>query len=440
MNGLILNSNGTKRIFRPDGKVALAGTAGDQVKGSWKSTTDRAANRIQYDFDGAQSDFEVRYSFNDTNQLVALIPAAANGGANSEPFTFSGKIVIDDNRDIAYVLLNETGTATKDGPKIIVYGELALVPGLDKMTIELAGGGTASIRGSNPRSNNLSVDRNPVEGQEDDQIQFAAATINTTGGKDILVPAEIKFGGHWDVNDKGLYFSAGLKQGAVNIQLAGSYKGVTAGLEYSAKNGNKTVSFTVKGEHQFKPAGGGATSANWLLKLGHQGTKIEAIANVGITHIDRQGNKLTLGGNFQFVRDGQATASDMTLELNAAYEMRDGGKLVFLADLHSDGSRISYHLMLQGDYKVRGTQVNFLIKLGQEQSGERNLEFSLGTTGDRAVKAHLAAILRQSPTGETSVDINFDVSVRWVDGEMVKPGELPKMEVDKPKVLPAGAT
>ena len=432
MNGLILNSNGTNRIFRPDGKVAVD----DQVKGSWKSVSERAANRIQYDFDGTQAEFDVNFSFNENNQLVAA-PVATNGGAGSEPFTFSGKIVIDDNRDIAYTLFDEAGVAT--GQKIIVYGELALVPGLDKMTIELAGGGTAAIRGSRPRRNNLFVEPNPIAGQENDQIRFEAATINTIDGNEVLTAAEIQFGGHWDVNDKGLYFSAGLTASEVKIQFGGTYKGVTAGLEYSALNGNREVNFTIKGEHQFKPAGGGEGSVNWLLKLGHQGTQIEAVAELGVASVDEEGNKLTLDGSFQFTRDGEKKASEMTLNLRAAYEMRDG-KLAFLADLKSDGSRLSYHLMLEGDYKVRGGQVKFLIKLGQEESGEQKLEFALGTTGNTKLKAHLAAVLRRSPSGETSLALNFDISARWVDGELVKDGELPDVKVGPAKILPAGAS
>lgn len=437
MNGLILNSNGTDLIFRPDGKVALTDASNDPGRGSWKSVSDRAVNRIQYDFDGKPSEVDVNFSFNERNQLVAVIPAAAN----SKPFTFSGQIVINDNRDIAYTLFNEAGAETQlaDGTpqKIIVYGNLALVPGLDKMTIELAGGGTASIRGSRPRRNNLAVEPNPVAGQELDQIRFSAATINTIGGKDILTAAKINFGGHWDVNDKGLYFSAGLKGGDVQIQLGGTYKGVTAGLEYSAKNGDKEVTFTIKGEHQFKPSGGGTGSVNWLLKLGHQGTQIEAVADLGITTIDEKGNKLTLGGNFKFKKDGEQTGSEMTLNLDAAYEMREGGKLVFLADLKSDGPRLSYHLMLEGDYKVRGTQVNFLIKLGQETDGAQKLEFSLGTTGDSLVQAHLNAVLSRSPSGVTSLDVNFDISVRWVDGAPVKDGKLPDVKVGEVKQVPA---
>jgi hypothetical protein len=93
--------------------------------------------------------------------------------------------------------------------------------------------------------------------------------------------------------------------------------------------------------------------------------------------------------------------------------------------------------MLEGDYKVRGTQVNFLIKLGQEASGDQKMEFSLGTTADSLVQAHLAAVLRRSPSGETSLDINFDVSVRWVDGAPVKNGELPDVIVGQVKKVPA---
>lgn len=431
MNGLILNSNGTNRIFRPDGKVAV----GDEVKGSWKSVSDRAANRIQYDFDGKQAEFDVTFSFNARNQLVAVVPATANGGADSKPFTFTGKIVIDDNRDIAYTLLNEAGALTAQ--KIIVYGSLSVVPGLDKMTIELAGGGTAAIRGSTFKGNNLHVEPNPVDGQEDDQIRFTAVTINTVAGKDVLTGADIRFGGHWDVNDKGLYFSAGLKGGEVQIQFGGTYKGVTAGLEYTAKNGNKVVNFIIRGEHEFKSGKGGKGSVNWLLKLGHQETKIEAVAN--FTNVDEKGGKLTLSGGFKFAKIGQK-APDMTLNLSATYEMREGGKLVFLADLKSDGSRVSYHLMLQGDYKVRGGHVNFLIKMGQEDTGEKKMEFSLGTTGDSNVKAHLNAILSKSPSGATSLEVNFDISVRWVDGAPVKDGELPKVDVGPVKEVPAGTT
>jgi hypothetical protein len=437
MNGLIINSKGTKRIFRPDGTVAVAGADGDQVEGRWKSVSDRAVNQIQYDLGETQAKFDVKFAFNERNQLVAVVPAAANGGADSAPFTFSGQIVIDDNRDIAYTLFDEAGNETKPKQTIIVYGNLALVPGLDKMTIELAGGGTASIRGSSPRRNNLHVEPNPVAEQENDQIRFTAATINTVAGKDILTAAKIQFGGHWDVNDMGLYFSAGLKAGDVQIQFGGTYKGVTAGLEYSARNGDKDVTFTIKGEHQFKSSDGGKGSVNWLLKLGHQGTRIEAVADLSVQKVDENGNKLSLDGNFQFSRDGKTMASTMNLNLSAAYEMRDGGKLAFLADLNSDGNRLSYHLMLEGDYKVRGTQVKFLIKLGQESSGDQKMEFSLGTTGDSLVQAHLAAVLRRSPSGETSLDLNFDVSVRWVDGAPVKNGELPDVKVGEVKKVPA---
>ena len=101
----------------------------------------------------------MNFSFNETNQLVAV---AANGGADAKPFTFSGKIVIDDNRDIAYTLLDEAGAETEQ--KIIVYGDLALVPGLDKLTIALAGGGTAEIQGNTFGPDSFALQRNPVAG------------------------------------------------------------------------------------------------------------------------------------------------------------------------------------------------------------------------------------------------------------------------------------
>lgn len=436
MNGLILNSNGINRIFRSDGKVVVTGPGGDEIKGSWQSVSDRAANRIQYDFDGTQAEFDVKFSFNQNNQLVAQIPAAANGGTESKPFAFSGKILIDDNRDIAYSLFDEVGKEMSPAKKIIVYGKLALVPGLDKLTIELAGGGTASIRGSRFRRSNLDVGRNPVGGQKKDRISFTAATTNTFAGKDMLATADIYFGGHWDVNDKGLYFSAGLQGGDIQIQFGGTYKGVTAGLEYSAKNGDKNVTFIIKGDHQFKTSGGGTGSVNWLLKLGHEGNEIEAVADLGVTKIDDNGNTLRLDGSFKFSRNGQTMATSMDLNLGATYEMVDG-KLDFRADLASDGNRLRYHLMLHGDYKIRGGQVTFLIKLGQETSGDQTLEFSLGTTGDSLLQAHLNMVMSKSPSGETSLNINLDISVRWVDGAEVKDEKLPDMKPVEVKTMPA---
>jgi hypothetical protein len=125
----------------------------------------------------------------------------------------------------------------------------------------------------------------------------------------------------------------------------------------------------------------------------------------------------------------------MNIALDATYEMQ-GSQLVFSADLQKDAGRTSYNLMLAGKYKVRNGAVTFQIKLGQEDTGASKLEISLGTTDDSKVRAHLSAVLTKSGAGETSLSLNFDISARWVNGDLVKPD----MKPDKPEMIPAGGS
>ena len=95
MDGLQLNAGGQQLVFTPDGNVSATSGGAAQVKGTWqtKSATQASQNKISYTINGAaQTPVAVNYQFNQNNQLVAVIPAAANGGADSAPFTFLGSI------------------------------------------------------------------------------------------------------------------------------------------------------------------------------------------------------------------------------------------------------------------------------------------------------------------------------------------------------------
>jgi len=420
MSGLILKSNGTDRIFRSDGKVVIASADGTEtIKGEWNTAAKRDTNRIHYDFDDTEAEFDVTYAFNKNNQLVATIPAA-NGGTNSQPFAFPGRIVIDGNRDVSYELFTEAGEPTR--AKIVVHGDLSFAPGLDKLIVTLPGGGTTEIRGGKAGTKALeTAPSGTAAGPGGDLVQFSATTLNTFDDVPLATRAIILFVGRWGMNDKGLVFNVGLNAGEVAIQFGGTYKGVTVGLAYYAKDGDPEFAFTIHGEHQFKH---GAGSVNWLMSLGHSKEKIEAVAELELTSpIGKAGNKLTLGGKFQFVSEpGKKAPPRMDISLDATYEM-NGSQLIFAADFQNNGDRSSYNLRLAGNYEVKGGNVKFLVQLSKDATGQ-TLAVELGSVTDRNVQLHLSAVLSKSNSGKVSLSANFTISARWVNGD--------KMEIDKP--------
>src|SRR5262245_12945812 len=126
MRELKLNSNGQTHSFRDDGTVAVVDNGAPTVKGMWRTNaqgSEAKENVIRYQIDGVdQPPVPVKYSFNDKNQLVAVIPAEANGGTDSDPCVWLGKIVVDDAHDMNYSLLK--GPTVSTNHQITVYGDL----------------------------------------------------------------------------------------------------------------------------------------------------------------------------------------------------------------------------------------------------------------------------------------------------------------------------
>jgi hypothetical protein len=420
MNGLTLNAAGTNRIFRPDGTVAIANAAGKATKkGTWRTVSSPNANRLHYTFNSEDHEIDVRYSFNDRNQLVAVIPATSNGGADSAPFTFPGRIIIDDNRDVAYKLLNEQGGSA--GQTIVVHGQLSLKDGLDQLTITLPGGSSTAILGDETTSSKdkLEVQRNDLPGVARDTIRFKATTTNTFNGVEKDERADIFFIGEWGLNEDGLVFKAQVGPGAVAIQLGGSYKGVTAGLAYYAKDGDQQIAFTIHGEHKFK-SGAGEGDVNWSLFLGHSARQLDARLELG-AHQKINGKDLTLAGKLQFTQGPAGQKTDLQVE--AKYDLGENGELNFRADVTDENGSLNYNLMLEGKYRVRNGNVEFLVKLDRkDNTNSIKLDLS-GTFEQGKVKAHLTALLRQTDAGKMDLSLSFDVSVRFVAGQLIKPSE-----------------
>ena len=419
MPNLTLSSAGTNRIFRPDGKVVTVDPNGsEKLRGEWTSAPQRDANRIHYVFDGADApEFDVNYSFNDNNQLVATIPAAATGGAAST-CVFVGSIAIDDNHDVQYKLFDDEGNW--QGATIVVHGDLSFAQ-LDKLTLTLPGGTTTQILGDDSAGHkNLQAKSSSTAGTAGAMIVFSATTYNTIDGEERADAATILFTGDWGVNENGLVFKAGLTPGAMKIQFGGTYKGVTAGLAYYAKDGDQQIAFTINGKHQFKSPSGGAGSVNWLFTVANSNTSLEAVAELGITSRDAAGNKFTLGGKFQFVaQPGQGTPPKTEISLNATYQTK-GSQLVFAADFTNTGGGIGYNLRLEGTYQLRNGQVSFSVQLQKTATADPTLTVSLGSVvTNKNLVAHLNAVVTRTGSGKIDYSLNFDIRARWVNGELM---------------------
>ncbi|HEV2840006.1 MAG TPA: hypothetical protein VGW39_01660 [Chthoniobacterales bacterium] len=411
MNGLTLNAAGTNRIFRPDGTVAVGDAAGNFTeKGTWVTVSDPDANKLHYTFDGQNHEMAVRYSFNDKNQLVAVIPASENSGADSQPFTFPGKIVIDDSRDVVYKLLSEAGDETDK--TIVVHGVLSLKAGLDQLSVALPDGTSTAILGDKPIS--LIPGRNDFRADALDRIRFSATTTNTFDGDERDAPAVISFVGDWSLDEDGLAFNAQVAGEKLAIRLGAKYKGVTAGLAYYAKDGDKEIAFVIAGRHKFK-SGSGEGSVNWSLFLGHSGKELDARLEVATTKTRANGDKLSLVGKLG------VAGKQIDLEINAKYEMGENGELTFRADFGGENGPQGYNLMLEGKYQVRGGVVTFVVEFDRNNN-KNSLSLNLTATfSNDKVKVHLTALLKRTDRGTMDLQLNFDVSMRWVDGKLIQP-------------------
>ena len=126
MRRLKLNFNGEARLFQADGTVAVIVRGAPVVRGTWrtKSTgTELLENLIRYRIDNVdQPPVPVRHSFNEYNQLVSIIPAAANGGTESEPCVWPGRIEVDDGNDLNYTLFDDDGTPLTSRLTVVAQG------------------------------------------------------------------------------------------------------------------------------------------------------------------------------------------------------------------------------------------------------------------------------------------------------------------------------
>jgi len=434
MRELKLNVNGQTRFFRDDGKVAVITDGAPVVKGKWRATAQGAEpkdNSILYQIDGAdQPPVPVKYSINEFNQLVSIIPAAANGGEDSDPCVWLGKIIVDDGHDIVYNLLS--GPTAPTNQQITVYGDLHFNDTTADLVLDLKGGGQAVITGDKGDKgiSQLMIGPNDTpDFDAKDLLRFVARTLNDFEGLPARFPnrADIAFVGKWDIDPQkgGLVFVSKVTgtpgHPTVAIGFAGQFKAVTTGFAYIVNNGGPQIAFTLDGSHQWSFA-----DARFKVSVGFSKQVFLADFKGSIQSDNPTGPQFSLNGEL-LIKHQQGQTTNFNLELNGQYDFDAKNRLIFKAQVSSVNKELNYDLQLEGKFVFEGGALSFQVKFGKARSNPATT-IKLAIEGNHAdLQTKLALVL--NITGN-QVDFNFHFSLvmQFKGGVLIK---------DRPKPLPA---
>lgn len=419
MDGLQANINGQQLVFTPDGNVSATAGGASQVRGTWKTqSADQASqNKISYTIAGApQTPVPVSYQFNESNQLVAFIPAAANAGADSAPFTFLGTIAIDDNHDLIYSLLDSKGNALPTS--ITVYGDISFEANTNDLLIKLVGGGQTKITGEDGVQKLEALENDLAGFNADDLLRFNASTTNTfADGTVTLATAKIDFIGNWDVSGDQLVFMSRVKGNITNpdveIGFGGTFKGVTFGFAYFSDKDGTNLAFNIKGQHTWN-----STDVSWNVSLGYTQKTFKASFEGTLHQKSADGREFTLSGKTTFeLADGSKPS--FSLELNGEYDWTEDGKLVFTAKVSETNGALNYDLSLEGKFVFKSGTLTFQIKFSNAETSP-SVQITLAFQGNQASLIKALSLVLNISEGQVSIDFQFEMRMTFVDGVLVK--------------------
>jgi hypothetical protein len=428
MKELEFNAGAQKHIFQPDGKVAVLAANGTRsVKGTWRSeaqANETKENVFRYDIDGkAQKAVTVRYGFNEFNQLTSSIPAASNGGVDSEPCVFPGQILIDDAHDLVYSILTPDGTVANH--KITVYGDLHFTEDLSNLAIEMRDGTRAEIKGEKGLTGvaMLKAEKNLVqEFKADDLLRFIAFTRNDLNTSAVRVPkkAQIEFVGKWDVNpDTGqLVFhskiTGDLTKPDVSIGFAGTVKAVSAGFAYFADKNGTQLAFNIKGQHRWN-----STTAKWELSLGHSQRKFQATFDGKIEKTTKEGQVFVLAGKMSLEHE-QGKSTTLDLKVEGSYQFNKNNKLTFIVNVQTSNGPLTYDLMVEGKFAFKGGTLTFQVRFNNKGTGGAKATIELAFKGNHASLIKTLSLVLDITPDKVKINFEFEMRMRWVDGVLVK--------------------
>lgn len=429
MKGIRYDVNGTTLIFGPAGDVAQLVNGNTLTVGNWQSQSAQRDNKIQYDINGqAQAPIPCQYSFNLDNQLVAVFQRP--DGTLTDPFTFIGLIEVHETTDVMYTLI--TGEGAPMTRNVIVYGRLTF-DSSNYLSIALAGGGTARIRGDGgAQAIDALANLSDPDPSASDLLVFNASTINQlASGKRKSYPANINIKGNWDLADNSLVFMAAGDNGAIKIGFAGKFKGVAAGFAYSTDPSGAKIGFVVNGQHTWNSG-----TANWDVVVGYSQNAFKANLTGAVQQtlpngaIAITGTLNVLGPNISF-----------DFNVQARYSFNDANMLIFNADIQTgtDGD-LNYDLQLEGTFKFDGLQLTFDAKMSNTGS---TITITLATTGNQSLlQTQLSLTLDIAPGGQVDFSFTFTLSMHFMNGQLVKdppqPQPQPRSQPQPPALAARG--
>jgi len=422
MNGLSLNFHGETRVFGPDGKVLVNAAP----KGTWRTqaqTGEAKDNQIRYDINGqAQPPVPVRYSFNQQNQLQAVIPAAANGGADSAPFTFPGSIQIDDAHDIVYQLITaDTGAPMQRN--VTLYGDLRFDPKTHNLVIDLTGGGTAEVKGDSGLASLDALKHDITPFKSNDLLRFKASTTNAlTSGQTKKIAADMKFVGNWDLKGDQLVFVSQVKgdvtKPTVTLGFAGKFKAVSAGFAYFADEQGTQFAFTINGQHQWNSG-----KANWDVFLGYSKKQFTAKVSGNLSIKPGADRGLTLNADW-VIEHTDGSKTNLEMNLSAAYRWSDKNMLTIQAQFAKNGQTITYDLKVEGKFVFKSGVLTFQVKYNN-QDPDNQFSFQIAFTANPTNLIKALSIVLEITENTVNINFQFEMRMTWVDGKLQKGDPLP---------------
>jgi hypothetical protein len=391
------------------------------TKGTWRSVPlagEPKDNQIRYDINGqAQPPVPVKYSFNAQNQLQAVVPAAANGGADSAPFAFLGSIQIDDQQDIVYQLINPDGSAMQKN--VTVYGGLRIDPPTHNLVIDLAGGGTAAVKGDSGLTSLQALKHDITPFKSNDMLRFKASTANTlANGQTKVIPADMKFVGNWDLKGNQLVFVSQVKgdvtKPTVDIVLAGKFKAISAGLAYFADAQGTQLAFTISGQHQWNSG-----KANWDVFLGFAKKQFTARVSGNLSINKQFGDNRNLTLNADWLIETTNGTTNMKMELAAAYRFSQNNMLTIQAQFSKNGQTMSYDLKVEGKFVFKSGTLTFQVKYNN-QDPDNKFSFQIAFTANPTNLIKALSIVLNVTENSVNIDFQFEMRMTWVDGKLQK--------------------
>ncbi len=423
--GIKFTRNGVTLTLASNGKVF----EGDNtVRGNWRTQPKEGEtkNRIYYDLqDMGTMGLDVDYQFNLKNQLETRIRVDGTDITDSNPYTFLGKIEIDDDKDIVYRLISTEGINLSHS--IYLFGNLS-VESVSRLNLDLEGGGTLIIYGRNkPNEIPIKVGENEIGDANEglDKLSFDAVTENVLNFGGIELPtyetAEIDINGEWTVQDTKLAFIARKGSGKTAIVFAGNYKAVSAGIAYMMEDDNQTIAFTIEGKHKFK-----AGEAKWDLAIGYtakadKSKRLKATASAEFKQ--GAGRSLTIDGALT-IEESSGAKKTIDLSLDAKYEFNGNTIAIKASYKDKEDNTKEYNIEIAGDIELEGVG-KFVLRASATTGIGESLSIDFEGEND-SIFRRLNIKLTRDPNGKIKWSFAFKFQFTWVNGHLTvqNPKEL----------------